>query len=144
MAALEAFPVVIDDVVRWGDLDALGHVNNTVFFRYFESARIAYFERIRFWPESGAKGVGPILGSTQCRFRRPLRYPDRLKIGARVVSLEEDRFTMEYEIWSESLATTAASGQAVVVSFDYGAGAKASVPSAIRQALLALEPHLGT
>src|SRR5262245_7570674 len=46
--ALAGFPVVIDQDVRWGDLDAYGHVNNTVFFRFFESARIAYFEAIGF------------------------------------------------------------------------------------------------
>src|SRR5215471_9177904 len=87
--------------VRWGDLDALGHVNNTVFFRYFESARVAYFNRIGFWPKSEHEGTGPILASTQCRFRRPLHYPDRLKVGAGVVSLAEDRFTMEYAVWSQ-------------------------------------------
>jgi acyl-CoA thioester hydrolase len=140
---LAQFPIVIDDVVRWGDLDALGHVNNTVFFRYFESARVAYLDRVQFWPKSSQEGTGPILASTQCRFRRPLRYPDRLKLGARVVSLEEDRFTMEYAVWSESQATIAARGEAVIVAFDYGQGRKVPLPEVTRQALLALEPSAG-
>jgi acyl-CoA thioester hydrolase len=139
---LARFPIVIDEAVRWGDLDALGHVNNTLYFRYFESARIAYFERVAFVPESGHEGTGPILASTECRFRRPLRYPDRLKVGARVASLADDRFTMEYVVWSESLATIAARGEAVIVSFDYGAGRKVPLPEATRRALTALEPHL--
>jgi acyl-CoA thioester hydrolase len=140
--ALEAFPVVIDEVVRWGDLDALGHVNNTLFFRYFESARIAYFEKIGFAAEAAQGGIGPILGSTQCRFRRPLKYPDRLKVGARVVALAEDRFTMEYAVWSEAQATIAAQGDAIIVAYDYGANRKTGVPDATRRALTALEPQL--
>jgi acyl-CoA thioester hydrolase len=140
--ALAHFPIVIEEIVRWGDLDVLGHVNNTVFFRYFESARIAYLDRIRFWPKSGSEGTGPILASTQCRFRRPLRYPDRLKIGVRVVALGDDRFTMDYALWSESQATIAALGESVIVAFDYGEGRKASLPEATRQALTTLEPHL--
>jgi acyl-CoA thioester hydrolase len=144
MDALTGFPIVIDELVRWGDLDALGHVNNTVFFRYFESARTAYFDRIRFWPESGNVGTGPILAETNCRFRRPLRHPDRLKVGARVASLSGDRFTMEYAVWSERQATVAARGEAVIVSFDYGAGKKAPLPEATRRALMELEPHLAS
>jgi acyl-CoA thioester hydrolase len=140
--SLVGFPIVIDEIVRWGDLDALGHVNNAVFFRYFESARIAYFDRIEFSPKSGHDGTGPILADTRCRFRRPLRYPDRLKVGARVVSLADDRFTMEYAVWSESLATVAAIGEGVIVSFDYGEGRKVTLPEATRRALTALEPHL--
>ena len=140
--ALAGYPIVIDELVRWGDLDALGHVNNTVFFRYFESARLAYFERIRFWPMSSHEGTGPILATTECRFRRPLRYPDRLKVGARVVSMDDDRFTMEYAVWSESQATIAATGEGVIVSFDYGEGRKVTLPEVTRRELTALEPHL--
>src|SRR5262245_46892162 len=132
LEALAQFPVVTEDIVRWGDLDALGHVNNTLFFRYFETARITYFDRIG-WPASAHRGIGPILGSTSCRFRRPLRYPDRLKVGARVRELGEDRFTMEYAIWSEAQETIAASGEAVIVSFDYEHGRKVSIPDATRR-----------
>src|SRR4051812_33249647 len=113
MNALDAYPVVVDEIVRWGDLDALGHVNNTLFFRYFETARIAYFEKVGFSADSAGARVGPILASTQCRFRRPLQYPDRLKVAARVLSLGEDRFTMEHAVWSEGQSVIAAIGEAV-------------------------------
>lgn len=128
---LAGFPVVIDQAVRWGDLDAFGHVNNTVFFQYFESARIAYFERIGF--TGAGSGVGPILHSTNCRFRRPLAYPDQLKVGARVTSLEKDRFTMEYRIVSATQGGIAADGQGVIVGFDYGRQQKADLPAEVSE-----------
>ncbi len=70
LESLEAeFPVVLAIPVAWGDMDAMGHVNNTVYLRYFESARIAYFERVGFLEEMASSGVGPIL--------RPWRQPTR-------------------------------------------------------------------
>jgi acyl-CoA thioester hydrolase len=133
---LSGFPVVIDQEVRWGDLDAFGHVNNTVFFRFFESARIAYFERIGFLGADG--GVGPILHSTNCRFRLPLGYPDALRVGAKVSALEKDRFNMEYRIVSAKRGAVAAEGAGMIVAFDYAKQTKADVPADVVARIKAL------
>ena len=60
---MEHFPVVVEFPVRWGEIDALGHVNNTVYFQWFESARIAFFGRTEF-PTTLADHVSPILAQT--------------------------------------------------------------------------------
>jgi acyl-CoA thioester hydrolase len=133
------FPVVIELPVSWADMDYFRHVNNTVFFRYFESARIAYLERIGFADEQVQPGVGPILHSTHCRFRLPLTYPDRVLAGARAVELRADRFKMEYAVLSRKLGQVAAEGGGVVVSYDYAAAAKTSLPAAVHAAIVALE-----
>jgi len=69
---LEGFPVVIEIPVAWGEMDAFQHVNNIVYLRYFESPRIAYFERLSFLEVMEQTGVGPILAETHCRYRRSL------------------------------------------------------------------------
>ena len=135
----ERYPVVVELPVAWGDMDFFRHVNNTVFFRYFESARIAYLERIGFARELEESGVGPILHSTHCRFRLPLSYPDSVQACARVTRVEEDRFTMEYRVVSLRQQGVAAEGGGVVVSFDYRAGRKAAIPPAVRAAIGRLE-----
>ena len=61
---LEGFPVIVEFPVAWGEMDALGHVNNIVYFRYFETARIAYFERVKLLELMEKTGIGPILAST--------------------------------------------------------------------------------
>ncbi|HUG41077.1 MAG TPA: thioesterase family protein [Longimicrobiales bacterium] len=137
-SALAGFPIVIDVPVAWGDMDAFGHVNNTVFFRWFESARIAYLRAIDFTAGGEGGGVGPILASTHCRFRRPLGFPDTVRVGARTTDVGEDRFTMEYRVVSEALGEVAGEGGGVVVSYDYGAARKASIPGAVRARILAL------
>src|SRR5688500_16571606 len=97
---LEGFPVVIDIPIAWGEMDAFGHVNNAVYFRYFESARIACFERLGLATTLAGSDVGPILASTHCRFRMPLRYPDTVAVGTRVDDVGVDRFLMRYRVIS--------------------------------------------
>ncbi|MFB6285207.1 MAG: acyl-CoA thioesterase [Candidatus Bipolaricaulia bacterium] len=137
---LQDFPVLVQLPVVWGEMDAFGHVNNTVFFRYFETARLAYFERIAFGESSQPSDVGPILASTSCRFRRPLTYPDTIHVGARVSEVEDDRFTMAYEIYSEAHDDIAAKGEGVIVAYDYANRQKAPLPDDVRQRIRALDP----
>jgi acyl-CoA thioester hydrolase len=142
---LKGFPIVAIVNVAWGDLDALGHVNNTKVFRYFEDARIAYLDAIGF--VGGGRGrsvIGPILHSTMCRFRRPIGFPDTLRVGARVTDVGEDRLTMEHRVVSGQLGEVAAEGAGVIVAFDYAKQAKVALPAAVRTRLAALEKGVET
>jgi len=140
---LEAFPVTVEIPVQWGEMDAYDHVNNVVFFRYFETARVEYLERCGFNDSYREDRVGAILHSTSCRFRRALVYPDRVTVGARVTEMEEDRFMMEYRTYSHEQEAVAAEGAGVVVSFDYDAEAKAPIPESVRRGVRALETEEG-
>ena len=131
--------MVIDVPVQWGEMDAFGHVNNTVLFRYFESARMAYFERCGFIASYERDKVGAILHSTSCRFRRPLFCPDTALVGTRVPQVQDDRFTMEYRVGSRATGELVAEGAATIVSYDYAAGRKAPLPEAVRAGIAALE-----
>lgn len=124
---LPDYPVTFSLPVQWGDMDAFQHVNNTVYFRWFESARIAYFREAGVLAAMEATGAGPILRNTDCRFRIPLEYPDDLTVGARVTALGEDRFTMGYAVYSHGHGKLAAEGEGEIVWFDYRAKAKAPV-----------------
>ena len=136
---LAGFPVVIELPVQWGEMDAYGHVNNTVLFRYFESARMAYFQRCGFTGSYERAKIGAILHSTSCRFRRPLYCPDTALVGTRVSDVGEDRVTMEYRVVSRQHGETVAEGSAIIVSYDYHHGRKAPLPPAVRDAITALE-----
>ena len=127
--SLAKFPVVIEIPVQWGEMDAYGHVNNTVVFRFFESARIAFLDECNFIRAYDELKIGAILHSTSCRFRQPLYYPDTVRIGARVTQIQTDRFEMEYVVFSTSQQTVAAEGHATVVSFDYHDRTKTRLPA---------------
>jgi acyl-CoA thioester hydrolase len=134
---LAGFAVTIEAPVAWGEMDAFAHVNNAVYFRWFESARIAWLFRIGFG--GGDSSIGPILASTHCRFRLPLTYPDTVRVGARATEVRDDRFTMEYRIISQTQQAIAAEGGGVVVAYDYERGTKTRLPEAVRQAIAALD-----
>ncbi len=141
---LAGFPVVISLPVQWGELDAYGHVNNTVFFRYFESARVEYLERCGLVESYKRDRVGAILHSTACRFRRALFHPDTVLVGARVTQMDEDRFTMAYRVVSQRRREVVADGTGVVVIFDYRRRTKTRLPDAVRAAIEALERGEGS
>src|SRR5262249_17835741 len=114
---LAGFPVVIELPVVWGEMDSYRHVNNAVYFRYFESARLEYFRRLRWLEYEEQTGVGPILAATQARFRKALTYPDTISVGARVSSLGMDRMTIDHLIVSHRLGAVTTEGQGTVVTF---------------------------
>jgi acyl-CoA thioester hydrolase len=135
---LADFPVVIELAVAWGEMDSYRHVNNVVYFRYFENARLEYFRRLGWFELEEQTGIGPILAATQARFRKALTYPDRISIGTRVSSLEEDRFTVEHLLVSHRLAAVAAEGQGTVVAFHYADGKKVPLPDKLRRRIAEL------
>jgi acyl-CoA thioester hydrolase len=132
---LTDFPVRVEIPVAWGDMDAMGHVNNTVYFRYFETARIACFDELGLGDIGGSGGVGPILHSASCRFRIPLTYPDTVTVGARIGEVGEDRFAMLYRAVSHRHGAVAADGESLFVTFAYATGTKAPVPDELDQRL---------
>lgn len=132
-------PVVVVIPVQWGEMDAYGHVNNTVFFRYFETARIAYLDRCGFLEAHERDKVGAILHSTDCRFRLPLFYPDIVHVGASATAVDSDRFTLRYRVVSEGQDAVAAEGSSIVVSFDYVNRQKVPIPESVRAGIERLE-----
>ena len=136
---VEGYPVTVEFPIKWGEMDAYQHLNNTVYFRYFEDARIAYFEKIELGRLKEETGIGPILASTQCRFRVPLAYPDTVTVATRISRLEADRFVMDYLVVSHHHGKVAASGDGVLVAFDYRAGTKATIPESLRARIIDLE-----
>lgn len=133
------WPVALDVPLAWGEMDAFGHVNNAVYFRWFESARMSYFERLG-WPELQlAIGIGPILHSTQARFRAPLVWPDTVTVATRVSAVQDDRFTMLYEVRSRRLGRLAAEGSGLIVAFDYRGLGKAALPEVVRERIAEIE-----
>jgi acyl-CoA thioester hydrolase len=136
---LVGFPVVTETPVAWSDMDVFRHVNNTVYFRWFEIARVAYLERVRFLGENEQGSISAIIHSTQCRYRRPVVHPDRVHTGARTVDVGSDRFVMEYRVVSEAQRAIAAEGSAIVVSYDYLAGRKAPLPETVRRLIAEVE-----
>ena len=136
---LKDFTFVVDLNIEWGDMDALQHVNNIEYFKYFQVARIAYFEKIDSESVMGDTRISSILASTQCKFIYPLAYPDSISVGVRVDAIADQYFTMKYAVVSHKHQRLAAIGDAKVVMFDYANNKKVSIPNEIRKTIIDLE-----
>ncbi|HLS85671.1 MAG TPA: acyl-CoA thioesterase, partial [Burkholderiales bacterium] len=107
--------------LRWGDMDAMGHVNNTVYFRFMEQARIGWFDALV--PEADAwKNTGIVIATTTCNFRRPMTYPGTVEVRVFTGPPGGSSVTTYYELrvdaGSGPEAAPYADGEAVVVFID--------------------------
>ena len=136
---LSEFSFITQMNVEWGDMDALQHVNNVEYFKYFQKARIAYFEKNSSEDLFVESRISTILASTECKFIYPLKYPDIISIGARVDSIADQYFTMKYAVISHENQKLVAVGGAKVVMFDYDKNMKASVPQEVKKRILNFE-----
>lgn len=136
---LLGFPAVISLPVQWGDQDAYQHVNNVVYFRWFESARIHYLELIGLKQMYQAQGIGPILAAISCNYRKQLNYPDTIQVGARITRIGRTSMTMEHFLFSTSQQAVVADGSSTLVVFDYKAQRPTPVPDEVRRRIEALE-----
>ncbi len=130
--------VGIDVPVAWGEQDLFGHVNNIVYFRYFESVRMHYLERIGVLRSHTERGHGVILASTTCDFLRPVEWPQTLHVRTGTTRVGNTSFTMSYRITDEQ-ERAVAEGISVLVMYDYNAGVKMPIPAGIRDAIATLQ-----
>lgn len=114
------FPVTIEIPIRFGDIDALGHVNNARYLSYMEEARIAYMERI-FPGNDFARNFLAfpfILGEVTCRYLSPAFLDETLEVGVRVGQMGTKSFTVEYLMTAKGSGRPVAKGQTTMVVFD--------------------------
>lgn len=131
--------VSVELPVQWGDQDLLGHVNNVVYFRWFESARFAYVEQTDLMEWMLKANLGVILASVKCDYKIQLKYPDTVRVTAKVERIGRSSVLMTHEVHSKALGTVAATGESVVVAFDYLKQASSPVPDEVRAKLSAFE-----
>jgi acyl-CoA thioester hydrolase len=84
--------------IRWGDMDAQGHVNNTVYFRYMEQARIEWLESLRE-RIGDVEGQGSVIVNASCTFLLPLCYPGAIDVRMFVVAPGRSSLDSHYELW---------------------------------------------
>ena len=135
---LAGFPVVTTIPVLWGDEDAFGHVNNLVYLRWCETARVQYLERIGLWELLRQTKIGCIVAHLGCNYRQPVTFPDTVHIGGRVTRIGNSSCKMEHAVFSDALGLVADADSTLVV-YDYNANKPLPMPEEIRAAIAQLE-----
>ncbi len=125
--------------VAWGEMDALQHINNVVYFRYFETARIDFFNQINLLADLQTNKIGPVLSDNHARYKRPVTFPDTLLVGVKVSDIQADRFMMHYTVFSKAQQAVTTLGHSQVVMFNFKTGKKAELTPELLSALRAHE-----
>ncbi|MGF6369354.1 acyl-CoA thioester hydrolase [Paraburkholderia sp. RAU6.4a] len=121
--------------IRWGDMDAFGHVNNTVYFRYMEQVRISWFEHMDFVGQR-AHGQGPVIVNASMEFLKQLHYPGDVIGRMSVATPGRSSFDTAFELLrADEPDTLYARGAARCVWIDYAAGKSVPVPDVLRAAI---------
>ena len=104
--------------IRWGDMDAMGHVNNTIYFRYMEQTRISWFDAMGFRPNP--QGQGPIIINASCTFIKQFEYPGTVLVRHYLGAIGRSSFdTRAVMSRTDDCETTYADGAARCVWIDF-------------------------
>jgi acyl-CoA thioester hydrolase len=121
--------------MRWGEMDALGHMNNVSYFRYFEQARISWFDSMNVDYRPGSEG--PILGTLNCKYIRPAIYPADIEVTSYVGRPGRSSFMMFHEMYPVGEpAAPYAEAYAIMVWIDLADGKSRPLPGWLREKLV--------
>lgn len=119
--------------IRWGDMDALAHVNNTLYLRYFEESRVSWAQQIGM--PLRRDGEGMILAKISVTFKKPVDYPANVVVDLLAGSIGRTSFTMLNTLTVEDESEPSATGESVIVWFDYLNKQSVPLPARLRAIL---------
>jgi acyl-CoA thioester hydrolase len=121
--------------IRWGDMDAMGHVNNIVYFRYMEQARISWFESLLPSREAAWKSHGIVIANASCNFRRALAYPGTVEVKVFTGKPGGSSVPTYYELRLDDDPDPYADGAATVVFVDVESQKPIRIPDKLRESM---------
>jgi acyl-CoA thioester hydrolase len=125
--------------IRYADIDAQGHVNNAKYLTYMEQGRMAYLLQLGMWDGSSFVDIGTILAQVKVDYLAPIRLLQPIRVGVRVSRLGNKSLTMQYGLEDAQSAQKLATGESIVVAYDYRQHTSIPVPEAWRKAIIKLE-----
>ena len=134
------WPISTEIKVNWGDMDALGHVNHSVYAKWMETVRMMYFSEIGMMNLYDDSNIGPILARIEIDYELPIVFPDVVTVSTSVSRIGNSSFDMRYKI--ESLSNngkSAATGSVVCVVLDYSSGMPHKIPPKLRESIARLQ-----
>ena len=122
--------------VRFRDCDAMGHVNNAVFFTYLEQCRLSFWRHLT---GAASPRAGVIVARAECDYRAPAFFGDVLEVRLDVGDIGRSSFVLVYEVVNATSGGRVAEGRTVMVSYDYTAGRSVPIPAPARELLEGLK-----
>ena len=136
----DIWPISTEIKVNWGDMDALGHVNHSVYAKWMETVRMMYFSEIGMMNLYDDSNIESILARIEIDYELPIVFPDVVTVSTSVSRIGNSSFDMRYKIESQSNnGKSAATGSVVCVVLDYSSGIPHKIPLKLRKSIARLE-----
>jgi acyl-CoA thioester hydrolase len=132
-----AFPHFLDITTRWMDNDVYGHVNNVVYYSFFDTVVNGYLIAQGALDIAASKVIGLVV-ETQCNYFKPIAFPDRVQAGLRVVHLGNSSVRYQIGLFRNDEDSAAAQGHFVHVYVDRASNRPVALPEMLKKALEAL------
>lgn len=136
---LAHYPIIHQQPIHWGEMDAFNHLNNVVYYRYAESARIGYLQALGMFDGN----MVTVLAQSSCQYLRPVIFPDTLLLGVCCQRLGTTSIVIGYSYYSTAQAAIVATAEAVIVRLESNGQDKKPWTNEERERLLALEATFG-
>jgi acyl-CoA thioester hydrolase len=132
------FPLSLELRIDWSELDLFGHVNNVMFFKYIQAARVNYWETIGINKNFRTDKIGPLLVSTSCQFKKQLLYPGNVVVKTGINFIKNTSFGIHHRIFDKH-GDVVAEAEDVIVMFDFNKNEKVPVSAEMRALVEKLE-----
>ena len=110
------FPFPIKQEVYWGEMDAFNHINNVIYFRYFETGRVAFFNQTGLWNLFFEENIRIVVGKLTCNFVREIIHPEEIEIAVGIVKVGNTSLTVMQKVSVNN--EIRAYGECIIVATD--------------------------
>ena len=124
--------------IDWSEIDLLGHINNLAIMKYIQTARIDFLEKVGILPLSSKTGLGPVLASTSCQFKKQLFYPGMVQVCSRIDQIKNTSFQMRH-IVLDQVGEQSAEAHDVIVIFNFNKNTKQAIPDIYRERMAKIQ-----
>ncbi len=132
------FPLELKLRIDWSELDLFGHVNNVMFMKYVQAARVNYWEQSEIYSELQRNKIGPMLASASFQFKKQSMYPGNVTIRSGMEFIRNTSFSIHHKLYDDH-GDIVAEAQDVIVMFDFNKNEKTAVPQVMREAASIIE-----
>ncbi len=114
------FPFPVRQQVLWGEMDAFNHINNVIYFRYFETARVEFFNRTNLWQTYFDENIRIVVGKLECNYIREITHPAEIEISVGIKKIGNSSLTVHHIV--KCNGTIAAHGEGIIVATNPSTG----------------------
>lgn len=132
------FPVKLSLRLDWSEMDIFHHINNVMYFKFIQASRVNYWEEVSIMKDFDTMGIGPMLASTGCQFKKPLHYPGDIVVEARMEFIKNSSFGLHHRILNET-QEVCAEAHDVIVMYNFQKKQSVPFPPELRAAVESLE-----